>query len=592
MVRVTQLVETGHWFDDTIARSNAPYGERLHWTRPLDVLLIAGAAPLATFTGWERALWLWGVSLSPTLLAAAAVVFALGLGLRREEHALLAVLLVMCQPALMHQCAAARPDHHSLLVFCAVLAAVLARRAMMRRFAHATAVYAGLACALGVWVSVEFLPLAAWVCGGTAIVGILHGTWAMDRTRRMAWGLAVGLLAAVLIEHPPHRWNHGLPDQIGLHHAGVALAAAAAMEAAWHIQRRLRWGLPGRAALHAAAAGPAIALAAWAWPSLVADPFGYLPQELRRNWLDHVGDLQPLSTLASPSWMALGIWLFALPVLTAWAVWNLGRSRRLRAALPRSPISLWWLVGGVSMAAMAWTCFRWTTYAEICLLPPLLLAAIRFRHRCRPRPGRPSLLPLLARTGGTLILACGFLAFTPWSTAWKITPPQASGSSWSDASGTTNVQAAEDRRPPARLAEAAAWVRTQPDWDNAIVLAPIDDGPEWLYRTRARVIASPYHRNIRGILDSHAAMAHMAPEEARAWIQERGIDFIVWRTEPGAAQFWSVGADPEALYPRMQRGQAPSWLEPVELPAHLAGRIRIYRVLPQQPAPPSGVGFR
>jgi hypothetical protein len=198
MVRVTQLVETGHWFDDTIARSNAPYGERLHWTRPLDVLLIAGAAPLAAFTGWERALWLWGVSLSPTLLAAAAVVFALGLGLRREEHALLAVLLVMCQPALMHQCAAARPDHHSLLVFCAVLAAVLARRAMMRRFAHATAVYAGLACALGIWVSVEFLPLAAWICGGTAIVGILHGTWAMDRTRRMAWGLAVGLLAAVL----------------------------------------------------------------------------------------------------------------------------------------------------------------------------------------------------------------------------------------------------------------------------------------------------------------------------------------------------------------------------------------------------------
>jgi hypothetical protein len=124
------------------------------------------------------------------------------------------------------------------------------------------------------------------------------------------------------------------------------------------------------------------------------------------------------------------------------------------------------------------------------------------------------------------------------------------------------------------------------------VLAPIDDGPEWLYRTRVRVIASPYHRNIRGILDSHAAMAHMVPEEARAWIQGRGIDFIVWRTQPGAVQFWSVGADPEALYPRMQRGQAPSWLEPVELPARLAGRIRIYRVLQQQPAPPSGVGFK
>src|SRR3546814_9831483 len=39
MVRVNELAQGGGWFDDTIARANAPYGDTLHWTRPLDVLL-------------------------------------------------------------------------------------------------------------------------------------------------------------------------------------------------------------------------------------------------------------------------------------------------------------------------------------------------------------------------------------------------------------------------------------------------------------------------------------------------------------------------------------------------------------------------
>ena len=50
--RVVQLHETGKWYDPNSPRSNAPFGENLHWTRPLDVLLLTGAwlaTPLADF---------------------------------------------------------------------------------------------------------------------------------------------------------------------------------------------------------------------------------------------------------------------------------------------------------------------------------------------------------------------------------------------------------------------------------------------------------------------------------------------------------------------------------------------------------------
>ena len=38
LVRVAELYNTGRWYDPVIPRSNSPYGERLHWTRPFDIL--------------------------------------------------------------------------------------------------------------------------------------------------------------------------------------------------------------------------------------------------------------------------------------------------------------------------------------------------------------------------------------------------------------------------------------------------------------------------------------------------------------------------------------------------------------------------
>src|SRR3546814_6370121 len=40
MVRVSELAQGWQWFDDTIARANAPYGDVLHWTRPFDLLIL------------------------------------------------------------------------------------------------------------------------------------------------------------------------------------------------------------------------------------------------------------------------------------------------------------------------------------------------------------------------------------------------------------------------------------------------------------------------------------------------------------------------------------------------------------------------
>ena len=68
LIRVSDLYDTGRWYDPVLIRSNTPYGEKLHWSRPFDVLLLLGAVPISLLTDFESALFL-----QPPLLRTALV---------------------------------------------------------------------------------------------------------------------------------------------------------------------------------------------------------------------------------------------------------------------------------------------------------------------------------------------------------------------------------------------------------------------------------------------------------------------------------------------------------------------------------------
>ena len=69
LVRIQRLFETGAWFDVGLPRANRPDGGTLHWTRPLDVLLIILALPLVALIGFSKALFWAGVLVSPLLMS-------------------------------------------------------------------------------------------------------------------------------------------------------------------------------------------------------------------------------------------------------------------------------------------------------------------------------------------------------------------------------------------------------------------------------------------------------------------------------------------------------------------------------------------
>jgi hypothetical protein len=73
LLRIERLIETGGWFDVSLPRADWPYGGSLHWTRPLDVLLILLALPAAAAVGFGLALYWAGAIVSPLLHGLAAV---------------------------------------------------------------------------------------------------------------------------------------------------------------------------------------------------------------------------------------------------------------------------------------------------------------------------------------------------------------------------------------------------------------------------------------------------------------------------------------------------------------------------------------
>lgn len=71
IARVLDLVQGRNgWFDNDLHWSNTPFGTSLHWTRPLDALVILLAAPFALFVAWNEAVRIGGFVSSPVLYAA------------------------------------------------------------------------------------------------------------------------------------------------------------------------------------------------------------------------------------------------------------------------------------------------------------------------------------------------------------------------------------------------------------------------------------------------------------------------------------------------------------------------------------------
>jgi hypothetical protein len=593
LVRVLDLHANGHWFDARLLRVNPPEGHVQHWTRLLDALLLGGAALLQPVLGFRAGLHLWGVLISPVLLALG--IFALDWATRPvlgRETRLFACLAFLLQPSIQAYTIVGRPDHHSLLLTLFVVQLGLTLRLLLRP-ERQPALAAGAIAALSFWVSPE-ATLAIVVTLGAFGLYWLLGDLRMGVVCRDFMLATTGVSALALVIERGAGLLTIECDRLSLLHvtlfaaiAGfwVLVARAERTGAAAWSQRTARAeqsrpprpfepppqatasrGL-GKRLLAAALGMAVIAGGMWSlFPTLRAGPLGPVDPLYAHLRLRQIVEYQPLiprawlnagrfEEIAQRSLRIMGIALIALPWLLVRICRRDGEHRAWVA------IALALLI----FFPVALDEVHFATYAQALLVIPYAacVAWLLGPLDARVRPSaRQIVRPLL------MVVAL----FWPYG----ITETLPEGSI-----------ATAGRACP--INQAAPALNRLAENTPKTVLTFTDYAPALLYDTPFRVLSIPNHRPQPGFATTYRILTALDPEQARAEIDRHHIDWIMLCPSTAERrQFAQARDDPRTLYRRLVEGTPPPWLQHLPLPPELADEVSVFAVVPTSSR--SGVG--
>jgi hypothetical protein len=505
----------------------------MHWTRALDVVVLTLAAPLDVFLPTPDAVYAAGVAVGPILLAATAALTVWAssvlLPLRGSVVAGLAVVL---QPTVMAYGTVARVDHHALLfaTFVVILGFGL-RTARWRSPVPAAA--AGLTAAVGLWVSTEFLlpiglgivaVLVAWlVAGGTVARLGLSFT--------LAWLAGTALL--LVVEQGPSGFSSSELDRI----SGVHVVLAGLVVMFWLAATRAAIvTAAGRVWLTVGVGGALAVLLVALVPSFVRGPFGDVPQELWDGWLSGVAELQPLWPFGGSPGAFL--YLLGAPLLAIPLAWT---AARRSSSWTRSV----WGVGLVALIALVGLSIfqlRFSAYPQIVAV--FALGWMTAELLLRVGEG-PDLRSVIARVG---FMALGIVGF--------LIPTLVVGA----------IGGAVDDRTPPTGTVSCDWSRLEAEvtemGGEPVVLAHVDAGPRLLYATDARVVATPYHRNVDGILDGRRFLLG-DDATARSIAERRNVSIVALCPSRERGYLGPAADDPAAFFGVVTGSDLPGWLEPL-----------------------------
>ncbi|MBO5441796.1 MAG: hypothetical protein J6A09_04455 [Alphaproteobacteria bacterium] len=120
-LRIKELINNPSFYETPLLFSNYPFGEVLHWTRPMDILWLIMTLPFLYLNNLNDIIFISGAFISPALFILTAL--ALTYGLRRRFNpwlTLFGVLIFLNSPRNVDFFSPGRPDHHALMILLSV----------------------------------------------------------------------------------------------------------------------------------------------------------------------------------------------------------------------------------------------------------------------------------------------------------------------------------------------------------------------------------------------------------------------------------------------------------------------------------------
>jgi hypothetical protein len=559
LIRVSELYHTGKWYDPVISRINPPYGQTSHWTRPFDVLLLAGALPIALFMDFESALFWWGVIISPVLLIATLI--ALQWSARpvlssSKDGPFLACFVFVLQIAALSSYQPGRPDHHGLILFFFVLSLGFTFRIILRPVSTRFCYIAGAIGALSMWISVESMVSVGITIGVLGLFWLLEDGDFLDKSLRYSLALFVITGLSLVIERGWHSMLAQEYDRLSIVHFSL-FGFIALLWITIRLLNRQTHLFSRRAnrfsSILIGAAVLALAMLV-SFPKFYKGPFADIDPRIIPIYVSKISELQPLISKS-------GSLVWPVQVLSSAVICF---SFLLYLLLWEKHKESWkgWLfitLSSVAFIMISLYQIRWAIYVQVLLS----IAMARIMVSMRQRGPKSGFLRTLKNVGIVVVFSSAFLLL----------------GSLADVIFKTGDVA--KRHQGVSLIRICDYLSRAEEWDGKglLILTHVDFGAEIIYRTRHEVIGTPYHRNSAGILDTYGIMTAETDEQALEIIKKRGINLILLCPESTESVVYSKPGHESTFYKRLCEGVIPDWLRKVKLPCDLSSSFLLFETM-------------
>lgn len=541
-VRLTRVLDfvqgRNGWFDNALHWSNSPFGTTIHWTRPLDAIVILLSAPFSIFLGWQDAVIIGGYLSAPVIyLSFLGTLWWAGYRLIGGGAASLAMIIVGPQPFIISYGGVGRVDHHVLLAIIFITLFGCAIRSAIVPPDDRLALFAGFIAALGIWISQEAIFGIVLLGGSWLVTWVLLGTHA----RALVWFTAswcCGLFVATFLEHGPSHWLRVEYDRVSRPHVLLAVAALIASiiilaanlrpwaQTKW--RRLLITVISGTIAIALARVGGLDVI------KLLGAPNSVIPDDIRTQWLEKLPEFVSIMDLnATQIVVYLGLPIASLILIAR------------QAFRCRNAVWITFLLWQVSAIAAGVILLRSIIYAEA--IGAIGVAAATWSWLQRVRGARRTVF--LARP---FIILCATLG--PYLFAAALTPLD-----------TTKVESESQGCAVQQFVhelEGRVVDQGLASGRPTAVLTHLDLAAVLHVSTGVDVVATGHHPNVDGIRTVRK-LFRSPPETSRAEIERRNIRYILICEAIGTQFMTPMPTD--SLYQSLVTDRPPSWLREIPI---------------------------
>lgn len=558
LLRAKEIHYTGIWNNNVNYRGNAPFGERIHWTHAMDLVLLAGGNAGALFSDFDTGLRWFGVVVGPFFyMLTLLVIIILARSLLDEKKWIYLSFLFALNPFLVSNVYSVnRPDHHCLVSFVYVIY-FYSFSLLLKQFGkHLLGVcLLGAAGAVGLWTGLEMLTLIVLSILFLGMLWIFFGRFFLMQNFILSISLSFFLCLILLAENGLDNFALVAFDRISVFHLFVFSTISGYWFVALFFSGKNFFETPVSRFLFAFG-GFVCLISLWLYffPGIMDGPFKGVDPMVKSLYLRQTGEF------GKNSKMMLHNFLLALPAVAFVSYRLLMKKDR-----ENNLLYTWLILAVLVYFVLGLYMTRWVfTLSIVCLLPnAMILGSIADWKKSR-------INCIIAFS----LVFC--LLILPLSVI--IVPKE------------NNIKDTQRSDYNFVLIDTLKYITTHTKASAGdIILANIYIGPAILYYTPFNVVGTPNHNNSRGILDTYEIVTSRSDTTAWSHIQKRGIKYILvdkrlndfaWLNS-GRTKDQEDNAGKLFFINRLKNDKRPDWVYKIPLPKKLEEEFKFYGILSQ-----------